>query len=127
MKQAQSTPMQAQRLKLAQCFYRYKESASASGNPVYPIHPFTQQEVQQPSTSNRRGQLFVVRLGVIWSTTKLPFHLLTSALSLVGRITVLIAGFSLMVFGMALWAGPFFGVGIPLFAFGLTVTLGCLR
>ena len=35
-------------------------------------------------------------------------------------------GFSLMVVGMALWAGPLFFVGIPIFLVGLVLTLRCL-
>ena len=48
------------------------------------------------------------------------------AISLLGRATGVAVGFALMVVGMALGAGPFFLIGIPLFLVGLLLTLRCL-
>ena len=56
----------------------------------------------------------------------LPFRLVYGIIALLGRLTGIMLGFSLMVVGMALWAGPFFIIGIPLFIIGLLVTLRCL-
>jgi hypothetical protein len=65
-------------------------------------------------------------LAVVWFLITLPFRLVIGIISLLGRLTGIILGFALMVVGMALWAGPFFIIGIPLFIIGLVLTLRCL-
>ncbi|MDG3007647.1 hypothetical protein [Paludisphaera mucosa] len=61
-----------------------------------------------------------------WWVVTLPFRLVFGMFSLLGRMTGVAVGFTLMVFGMALGAGPFFLVGIPIFLVGLLLTLRCL-
>jgi hypothetical protein len=72
------------------------------------------------------GQLFVTLLAAFWSAVALPFRLTFWVIAWLGRLTAVTLGFSLMVVGIALWAGPFFFVGIPLFLVGLVLTLRCL-
>lgn len=61
-----------------------------------------------------------------WWILTLPFRLVFGVLSLAGRMAGVAAGFSLMVVGMALGAGPFYLIGVPLFLIGLLLTLRCL-
>ena len=61
-----------------------------------------------------------------WWVVTLPFRVVFGAISLLGRATGVAVGFALMVVGMALGAGPFFLIGIPLFLVGLLLTLRCL-
>ena len=65
-------------------------------------------------------------LGTLWYAVTLPFRLVFWTIAWVGRLTVIVVGFSLMVVGMALWAGPLFFLGIPIFLVGLVLTLRCL-
>ncbi len=62
----------------------------------------------------------------VWWVVTLPFRLVFGALSLMGRMVGVAVGFSLMVVGVALGAGPFFLIGIPMFLVGLLLTLRCL-
>jgi uncharacterized membrane protein YtjA (UPF0391 family) len=68
----------------------------------------------------------VALLSMLWFLATLPFRLVYLIIAWMGRLTALVLGFSLMVVGMALWAGPFFFIGIPLFLVGLVLTLRCL-
>jgi hypothetical protein len=70
--------------------------------------------------------LFLALFGGIWFALVLPFRLVFKLIAWLGRMTALLVGLSLVVLGMALWAGPFFWIGIPLLAVGLLVTLRCL-
>jgi len=72
----------------------------------------------------RRLTLGVV--AAIWYLITLPFRLLIGIIGILGRLAGIILGFSLMVVGMAFWAGPLFILGIPLFIIGLLLTLRCL-
>lgn len=65
-------------------------------------------------------------LGAIWAVVTLPFRLVVWVIETLGRLVGLVFGFSLMVVGVALWAGPLFLIGIPLFIVGLLLTLRCL-
>ena len=56
----------------------------------------------------------------------LPLRLIILVVELLGRLTGVILGFTLMVLGIALWAGPLFIFGIPLFCVGLLLMLRCL-
>lgn len=62
----------------------------------------------------------------VWWVLTLPFRLVFGVLSLMGRMTGVAVGFSLMVVGMALGAGPFYLIGVPMFLVGLLLTLRCL-
>jgi len=65
-------------------------------------------------------------LRTFWYVVTLPFRLVFWTIAWVGRLTAIVVGFSLMVVGMALWAGPLFFLGIPIFLVGLILTLRCL-
>ena len=73
-----------------------------------------------------RASLLVAIIGALWLMITLPFRLVFWTIAWLGRLTAVILGFSLMVVGMALWAGPLFWIGIPLFVIGLVLTLRCL-
>jgi hypothetical protein len=64
-------------------------------------------------------------LGVLWYLISLPFRLIFWMIAWLGRLTAIVLGFTLMVVGIALWAGPSFFLGIPLFLIGLVITLRC--
>jgi hypothetical protein len=72
------------------------------------------------------GQVFMTLLAALWFLVTLPFRLLFWGIAWLGRLTAVVLGFSLMVVGVALWAGPLFFLGIPLFLVGLVLTLRCL-
>jgi hypothetical protein len=57
----------------------------------------------------------------------LPFRAVAWIVEFCGRLLGFGIGFLLMVIGVALGAGPFFMIGIPLFFVGLILTLRCLR
>ncbi len=80
----------------------------------------------EPSRSWSLGQVFLSLLAALWFMATLPFRLIFWIVAWMGRVTALVLGFSLMVVGMALWAGPFFFIGIPLFLVGVVLTLRCL-
>ncbi len=56
----------------------------------------------------------------------LPFRLVAGAFDLLGRLASLVLGFVLMVGGVALMAGSLLIVGVPVFVFGLLLTLRAL-
>jgi hypothetical protein len=64
---------------------------------------------------------------LIWAVITLPFRLVILLIGLFGRLCGTALGFVIMVVGMALWAGPLFIIGIPVFIIGLLLTLRCLR
>ncbi len=64
--------------------------------------------------------------GAAWSILTFPFRLVFGAIALLGRLTGVAVGFTLMVVGMALGAGPFFLIGIPIFLVGLLLTMRSL-
>ena len=72
------------------------------------------------------GRLIGGVVVAIWHLITLPFRLLIGVIGILGRLAGISLGFSLMVVGMALWAGPLFILGIPLFIIGLLLTLRCL-
>jgi hypothetical protein len=82
-------------------------------------------ELHHPSTRSF-GQLFVSMLAGVWFLVTLPFRLIFWTIAWAGRLAAVFLGFSLMVVGIALWAGPLFFIGIPLFLVGLVLTLRCL-
>ena len=70
--------------------------------------------------------MLVALLAALWFVVTLPFRLVFWVIAWLGRLTGVVLGFTLMVVGMALWAGPLFFIGIPLFLVGLVLTLRCL-
>ena len=73
------------------------------------------------------GQMFVTLIAALWFVVSLPFRLVFWIIAWMGRLTAVVLGFSLMVVGMALWAGPLFFIGIPVFLVGLVLTLRCFE
>jgi hypothetical protein len=65
-------------------------------------------------------------LGALWAVVTLPFRLLIWVVEMLGRLTALAVGFTLMVVGVAFWAGPLPLLGIPVFVVGLLLTLRSL-
>jgi hypothetical protein len=80
----------------------------------------------EPSSARSLSQVFTKLFAVLWLVATLPFRLVFGVVAWMGRLTAVALGFSLMVVGMALWAGPLFFFGIPLFLVGLVLTLRCL-
>jgi hypothetical protein len=70
--------------------------------------------------------MLVTLFAALWFVVSLPFRLIFWIIAWLGRLTAVVLGFTLMVVGMALWAGPLFFLGIPLFLVGLVLTLRCL-
>ncbi len=65
-------------------------------------------------------------LGVIWTIVTLPVRILAWIADFLSRLTGLGIGFTLMVVGVALGAGPSVSLGLPLFVVGLLLTLRSL-
>ena len=84
--------------------------------------------IRQPERASRWSVARVVLTlaTALWFVVTLPFRLVFWVIAWLGRLTAVVLGFMLMVVGMALWAGPLFFVGIPLFLVGLVLTLRCL-
>ena len=80
----------------------------------------------KPPSSFSVGQVVMTFVTAFWLTVTLPFRLIFWIIAWMGRLTAVVLGFSLMVVGIALWAGPLFFIGIPLFVVGLVLTLRCL-
>jgi hypothetical protein len=80
----------------------------------------------EPPSSWSLGQVFMALFATLWLVVTLPLRLVFWVVAWMGRLTAIVLGFSLMVVGMALWAGPLFFIGIPLFLVGLVLTLRCL-
>lgn len=83
-------------------------------------------EEMKPLGSWSLGQLFITIIAAIWFLITLPFRLVFWLVAWMGRLTATALGFSFMVVGIALWAGPLFFLGIPLFLVGLFLTLRSL-
>ena len=81
---------------------------------------------QPVAAANPLLSLVVGAFSLVWFLVTLPFRLVMGTISLLGRLTGILVGFTLMVVGMALCAGPFFLIGVPLFLIGLLLTLRCL-
>jgi hypothetical protein len=69
---------------------------------------------------------FLDLMAGLWSGLTMPFRLVFKLIAWLGRLAVLLLGLSLLALGVALWAGHFFWIGIPLFVIGLILTLRCL-
>jgi hypothetical protein len=69
------------------------------------------------------GEIVVAGASAVWMVITLPFRLVFRAIAWLGRLTALALGFTVMVLGIALWAGGFFYAGIPVFLIGLVFLL----
>jgi uncharacterized membrane protein YtjA (UPF0391 family) len=118
------------RMKQAQSETRYRRWTGVP-TPVHTRHwidkrlDSNEREIK-PSSEWSAGQLFITLIVALWFTVTLPFRLIFWIIAWMGRLTAAVLGFSLMVVGIALWAGPLFFIGIPLFLVGLILTLRCL-
>jgi hypothetical protein len=65
-------------------------------------------------------------LGTLWAVVTWPFRLVLWLLDMLGRFVGAALGFFLMVGGIALCSGAFLPLGVPLFLFGLLLTLRSL-
>lgn len=92
----------------------------------YPAHAQRWAGPVRPSGLRRAVDAVGAVFGFAWSLVLLPFRIVIGLVRLIGRLSGIALGFSLMVVGMALWAGPLFIVGIPMFVIGLLLTLRCL-
>jgi len=119
MKQGQSGTMQPPRSQ------KWSPVGYSEGY-CYPAYAPPAPRHGRPAIVPGAGRLIVGFLRACWYAITLPFRAVFWIIALLGRLTGVILGFSLMVVGMALWAGPFFIIGIPLFIIGLLVTLRCL-
>jgi hypothetical protein len=81
----------------------------------------------EPRNSWSWGLTLVALFGSLWFLITLPFRLVFWVIAWLGRLTGAALGFSFMVVGIALLAGPLYIIGIPLFLVGLVVTLRCLE
>src|SRR5271170_7750344 len=101
MKQAQSETAE----------YRSANSWWLRSSPA----PGRWQRTDKPTASSLRemersyswsiGRVFLALLQAAWLLLILPFRLVFWVIAWLGRITAIVLGFSLMVVGMALWAG----------------------
>jgi hypothetical protein len=73
-----------------------------------------------------RRDAFDLLFGTIWMILTLPFRLVFGIVNLLGRLTGLVVGFSMMVAGAALSAGPLAMLGVPLFVVGLLLAMRSL-
>jgi hypothetical protein len=73
-----------------------------------------------------RRDVFDLVFGTIWTILTLPFRLVFGIVGLLGRLTGLVVGFSMMVAGAALSAGPLAMLGVPLFVVGLLLAMRSL-
>ena len=76
-----------------------------------------------PAPAAPRRDAFDLLFGTIWTILTLPFRLVFGIVGLLGRLTGLVVGFSMMVAGAALSAGPLAMLGVPLFVVGLLVAM----
>jgi len=98
--------------------------------------PFSQKRTDHPFDPNFHtarqprswlwGEMLMTLITALWFVVSLPFRLVFWTIAWLGRLTAVILGFILMVVGMALWVGPLFFVGIPIFLVGLLLTRRCL-
>jgi hypothetical protein len=110
-----TTRAQADNVAVPQVYHGPSQSLSAFAQP--------QKLVRSPSARQLGSSL----LAALWFTVTLPFRVTFWIIAWLGRLTAALLGFLLMVLGVALWAGPLFFVGIPLFVVGLVLTLRCLE
>jgi hypothetical protein len=82
---------------------------------MYPAHSWTW------------GGAIVGLFRLVWFVVTFPFRLVYLTIALLGRLTGLVLGFTLMVVGTAFLPGPLFLIGIPMLVIGLVLTLRCLE
>ncbi len=123
MKQAQS---ETTRYRTSAHMVGWRAGAFRSSAPDRQAVCLRCQERSSDQAHGRWGRCLWHLFAGIWFMAALPFRLIFWIIAWMGRVTAVVLGFSLMVVGIALWAGPLFFIGIPLFLVGLVVTLRCL-
>ncbi len=103
-----------------------KPSGRLSEVYCYPAYAPVATRSQPARVVHLLGQSVTGLVTAIWYVITLPLRLLIGILGILGRLAGILLGFSIMVVGMALWAGPLYILGIPLFIIGLLLTLRCL-
>jgi hypothetical protein len=93
---------------------------------LYPVHSPNVPHAKLPGAAYLLIRSTGNVLTLIWQILTFPFYLLIVIVRFLGRLTGILFGFALMVIGMALWAGPFFIIGIPVFLVGLLISLRSL-
>lgn len=68
----------------------------------------------------------MILLTALWSVVTLPFRMVAWVAEWALRAILLVMGFLLMVVGAALWAGAAYILGVPVFLFGMLLTLRAL-
>jgi hypothetical protein len=110
--------------------YALSGRAWAGGNTAhlgsYPVNRSVPTEVHALERRSSWVEIFLSVLGTIFYLVTLPFRLVFWTIAWLGRLAAIALGFCLMVVGIALWAGPLFFLGIPLFLVGLVLTLKSL-
>lgn len=84
------------------------------GKPSHPVAAF--RPYRERVTLNTMA-------AIVWSILTFPFRVIGWVIEVCGRVVGAILGFILMVLGVALTAGPFVVLGIPLFLVGLILLL----
>lgn len=87
-----------------------------------PVEDATRQSLGVPRVIAVADRL----IRTVWLVLTLPFRLVFGLFGLAGRVAALVVGFSIMVLGAALLPGPLVLLGLPLFAFGLLLSLRSL-
>ncbi|MGP0062294.1 MAG: hypothetical protein ACLQGP_01665 [Isosphaeraceae bacterium] len=82
---------------------------------------------QYPVRSWTWGGTIMGLFRMTWFVITLPFRLVFLTIALLGRLTGLVLGFTLIVVGTAFLLSPLFLIGIPLLVIGLVLTLRCLE
>jgi hypothetical protein len=104
-----------------------RDSATTRSRPRTDAPPTREIRLVAGSGSWFWAEMCLGLLGTLGYLVTAPFRLVFWAIAWVGRLTAVLLGFCLMVVGIALWAGPLFFLGIPLFLVGLVLTLKCLN
>ena len=119
MKQGQSSPPKSQRVRLW-------SPGDLRGSPQPLLYTPMGVAIQSRGVLYWAGRFIGGILGILWATITLPLRLVIGIIGVAGRLVGIFLGFMVMVVGVALWAGPLFILGIPLFVVGLLLTLRCL-
>jgi hypothetical protein len=111
---------------MRQAHYSPPRYAKPIGRPTWDRSRPVEHAAPRPVASNPVIAVIVATVSAVWYLVTLPFRLVFGAISLLGRLTGVAVGFTLMAVGMAFCAGPFYLIGVPMFLIGLLLTLRCL-
>lgn len=83
-------------------------------------------EIQVFERASSWAEICLLLFSMLFYLFALPFRVIFWTIAWMGRLAAILFGFCLMVVGIALWAGPLFFLGIPLFLIGLLLMLKSL-